>query len=121
MILEDRDILPENMRPEKRRRDEISRGRRTWRRQYLGRKREHSPTVSQRTQNPEGFYSKDWDEDKQEEDESHTPDKFQKISQMVFRNGVLESHPVGDGVLSSHCVQHQRGGCSTLEERTQDI
>ena len=61
-------------------------------------------------QNPEGFYSEDWDEDKQEEDEWQTPDKFQKISQMVFRNGILESHPVGDGVLSSHCVQHQAGG-----------
>ena len=30
---------------------------------------EHSPTVSRRTWNPEGFYSKDWDESKQEEDE----------------------------------------------------
>ena len=71
--------------------------------------------------NPEGFYSEDWDEDKQEEDEWQIPDKFQKISQMVFCNGILESHPVGDGVLSSHRVQHQGGGCSTLEERTQDI
>ena len=62
-------------------------------------KREHSPTVSRRIQNPEGFYSKDWDEDKQEEDEWQTPDKFKKISQMVFRNGVLEIHPVGDRVL----------------------
>ena len=72
-------------------------------------------------QNPEGFYSEDWDEDKQEEDEWQTPDKFQKISQMVFCNGVLESYPVGDGVLSSVCVQHQGGGCSALEECTQNI
>ena len=49
--------------------------------------------MSRRIQNPEGFYSKDWDVDKQEEDEWQTPDKFQKISQMVFHNGVLESHP----------------------------
>ena len=76
-------------------------------------KREHSPTVSRRIQNPEGFYSKDWDEDKQEEDEWQTPDKFQKISQMVFRNGVLEIHPVGDRVLLSTHVQHQGGECST--------
>ena len=75
-------------------------------------KREHSPTVSRRIQNPEGFYSEDWDEDKQEEDEWQTPDKFQKISQMVFVNRVLEIHPVGDGVLSSPCVQHQGGRCS---------
>ena len=73
-------------------------------------KREHSPTVSRRIQNPEGFYSEDWDEDKQEEDEWQTPDKFQKILQMVFCIGVLEIHPVGDGVLSSPHVQHQGGG-----------
>ena len=81
-------------------------------------KQEHSPTVSWRMQNPEGFYSEDWDEDKQEEDEWQIPDKFQKISQMVFCNGILESHPVGDGFLSSHHVQYQGGGCSRLEEHT---
>ena len=84
-------------------------------------KQEHSPTVSQRSQNPEGFYSEDWDEDKQEEDEWQTPDKFQKISQMVFRKGIQESHLVGDGVLSRRCVQHQGGRCSILDECTQDI
>ena len=109
-----------NMRPENRMRDEISQGRKKWRKEddIWAEKTEHSPTVSRRMQNPEGFYSKDWDEDKQEEDEWQIPDKFQKISQMVFRNGILESHPVGDGVLSSHHVQHQGGGCSILEERT---
>ena len=123
LILEDRDILSENMRPEKRMRDEISQGQRKWRKEdNIGaEKREQSPAVSWRMRNPEGFYSKDWDEDKQEEDEWQTPDKFQKISQMVFRKGILESHPVGDGVLSSHRVQHQGGGCSILKERTQDI
>ena len=55
LILDDRDILSENMRPEKRRRDEISRGRRKQRKENNIRagKREHSPTVSRRTQNPE--------------------------------------------------------------------
>ena len=43
-------------------------------------------TVSQRIQNPEGFYSKDWDEGQQEEDEWQVPDKWQRISQMVFCN-----------------------------------
>ena len=88
LILEDRDILSENMRPEKRMRDEISQGWRKWRKDDdIGAgKQAHSPTVSWRMQNPEGFYSEDWDEDKQEEDEWQIPDKFQKISQMVFRN-----------------------------------
>ena len=81
-------------------------------------KSEHSLTTSRRTQNPKGFYSKDWNEDQQEEDEWQVPDKFQKISQMVFRNGVLESHPVGDEVLSSHHVQHQGGGCSIFHAHT---
>ena len=118
--MEDGDILPENMRPDKQRRDEISQGQRKRRKEddILAEKREHSPTVSRRIQNPEGFYSEDWDEDKQEEDEWQIPDKFQKISQMVFPIGILESHPVGDGVLSSHRVKHQGGGCSILEERT---
>ena len=70
---------------------------------------------------PEGFYYDDWDEDKQEEDERKAPDKFQKISQMVFCNRVLEVHPIGDRVLSSPRVQHQGGGCSALEEWVQDI
>ena len=84
-------------------------------------KRVYSPTVSRRIHNLEGFYSEDWDKDKQEEDEWQAPDKFQKISQMVFCNGVLEIHPIGDGVLSSPCVQHQGGGCSALEEWVRDI
>ena len=123
LIMEDGDILPENMRPDKQRRDEISQRRRKRRKEdYIwAEKQEHSPTVSLRIQNSEEFYSEDWDEDKQEEDEWQTPDKFQKISQMVFRNRVLEIHPVGDGVLSSPCVQHQGGGCSALEEWVQDI
>ena len=32
-------------------------------------KNEHLPTVSLRTQNPAGFYSEDWDELQEEEDE----------------------------------------------------
>ena len=34
---------------------------------------------------------------------------------MVFGIGVLEIHPIGDGILSSPCVQHQGGGCSAVE------
>ena len=47
-----------------------------------------------RTRNPEGFYSKNWNDEQQEEDEWKVPDKFQRISQMVFHNGFLERHPV---------------------------
>ena len=69
--MDDGDILAENMRPEKRRRDEIARGGRKQRKEddIPGEKQEHSPTTSRRTRNPEGFYSEDWNEDQQEEDE----------------------------------------------------
>ena len=102
------------MKQEKRRRDEVARGRRKQRKEdnICAEKQEHSPSTSKRMQNPEGFYSQDWDDDQQEEDEWQVPEKFQRISQMVFRNGVLESHLVEDGVLSSPRVQHQRGRCS---------
>ena len=87
VMMEEGEILPEDMRPDKQKRVEISRGRRKQMKEDNIRteKREHSPAISRRVQNPEGFYSKDWDEDKQEEDEWQAPDKFQKISQMVFR------------------------------------
>ena len=123
LMMEEGEILPDDTRPDKRKRDEISRGQRKRRKEddIRTEKREHSPTISRRVQNPEGFYSKDWDKDKQEEDEWQAPDKFQKISQMVFCNGVLGIHLIGDGVLSSHCVQYQGGGCSAKEEHAQDI
>ena len=122
-MIEEGDILPEDTRPDKPKRDEISRGRRKQRREdNIGtEKQEHSPRVSRRIQNTEGFYSKDWDEDKQEEDEWQAPEKFQKILQMVFCNGVLEIQPIQDRVLSSPHVQHQGGKCSALEEWVQDI
>ena len=68
--MEEGDIQPEDTRPDKKKRDMISRGWRKRRREgnIWTEKQEHSPTVSQRIQNPEGFYSEDWDEDKQEED-----------------------------------------------------
>ena len=109
LIMVDGEILEENTRPEKRRREEISQGWRKRRKKdnICTEKREHSPSTSKRTRNPEGFYSENWDDDQQEGDEWQVPDKFQRISQMVFHNGVLERHSVVDGVLSSHRVQHQ--------------
>ena len=120
LIMDDGEILAENMKPEKRRRDEAARG---WRKRkkeddIFAEKQEHSPATSRRTRNPEGFYSEDWDDNQQEEDKWQVPDKFQKISLMVFRNGVLESHSVGEEALSSHRVQHQGGGCSIFHART---
>ena len=78
LIMEEGGILPEDTRPDKRKRDEIAQGRRKGRREddIQTEKQKHSSTVSRRIQNPEGFYSKDWDKDKQEEDEWQAPDKF---------------------------------------------
>ena len=47
-------------------------------------KREYSLMVLPRTQNPAGFYSEGWNEFQQEEDKRQMPDKWQRISQMVF-------------------------------------
>ena len=73
----------------KRKRDEVARGSRKRKMIHCPEKREHSPTVSRRTQNQEGFYSEDWDESKQEED------KWQRISQMAedFTDGVSWQMP----------------------------
>ena len=88
LMMEEEDVFPMAMGSNKRRRDEISQGRGKQRKEEDIRpeKQEHSPTVSQRIQNPEGFYSEDWDEDQQEEDNWQVPEKWQKISQMVFHN-----------------------------------
>ena len=86
LIMDDGEILAKNMKPEKRRIDEVARGRRKRRKEdkIRAEEREHSPAISRRMRNPEGFYSEDWDDNQQEEDEWQVPDKFQKISQMVF-------------------------------------
>ena len=68
--------------------------------------------VSWRTQNPAGFYSKNWDEFQQEEDEWQTPDKWQRISQMVFLGGCPEINPEEAAYISSSCTKHQGGGSS---------
>ena len=72
-------------------------------------KHEHLATVSQRTQNPEGFYSEDWNEALQEEAEWHMPDKWQRIAQMVFCGGGLEIIPVEYGI-SQVPVLNTKGG-----------
>ena len=73
-----------------------------------------SPTVSRRTQNPAGFYYNDWDEFKQEENEWQTPDKWQRISQIVFCGECLDINPEEDENIPSFCTQHQGGVCSVL-------
>ena len=101
LMMEEEDVLPKATGSTKRRRDKISRG---WKKQgnednIWPKKQGHLPTVFRIIQNPEGFYSKDWDEVQQEEEKLHAPDKWQRISQMVFRNKVLEIHPVGDRAI----------------------
>ena len=73
--------------------------------------------VSQRTRNPAGFYSEDRDELQQEDNEWQGPDKWQRISQMVFHGGCLEIHPEYAGCISRSCTQHQGGGCSICEAK----
>ena len=53
------DLSAENMRLEKRIRDEVARGRRKRRKEddIRAEKQEHSPDISRRKRNPEGFYS----------------------------------------------------------------
>ena len=118
--MDDGEILVDDIRTGKRSREETFRGRRKRRKEddIRAEKREHSPSVVKRTRNPEGFYSEYWENKQQEGDQWQIPDKFQKISHMVFRNGVLERYPVSNGVLSSHRVQHQEGGYSVSPIRT---
>ena len=81
LVMETKDgrMIPEA--PTKRKRDEVALGQRKQRREDDTRpeKPEHSPTVSWRTQNPAGFYSEDWNELQQEDDEWQVPDKWQRI------------------------------------------
>ena len=78
--------LTVDMRPEKRKREEISRGqrKRRYEEDLRGDKGEHSLTESRRVHPPQGIYSEEWDEDLQDEDDYQAPDKFQRISRMVF-------------------------------------
>ena len=100
-------------------RDEVACGRRKRQREddIRPEKREHSLTVSWRTQNPAGLYLEDWDELQQEEYEWQAPHKWQRISQMVFCGGCLEIHPDEAGCISSSCTQHQAGRCSICEAK----
>ena len=111
LMMEEEDVLPQATESTKWRRDKISRGRRKRCKEDNIRpeKQGHSPTVSERIQNPEGFYSEDWNEVQQEEDKWQTPDNWQRISQMVFSGRCLEIIPVGYVSISSFCTQHQGG------------
>ena len=81
LIMDDRDTLPEDLRLENRKRDEVARGLRKRRNKEDIRadKRMHSPTKSRRIHPPQGFYAENWTEDQQEEDNYQIPDKFQRI------------------------------------------
>ena len=118
LMMEDKDVLPEAEGSTKRKRDEVAQGRRKRRKEddIRPEKRVHFPTVCWRTQNTGGFYSEDWNEVQQEEDEWQAPDKWQRILQMVFRGEGLKINPVGYRSMSSSCIQHQGGGCSVSAE-----
>ena len=105
--------------PSKRKRDEVVCGQRKRRREDDIRleKHEHSPTVSRSTHNPAGFYSEEWDELQQEDDDWQVLDKCHRIAQMVFCGGCLEIHPSCSECISRSCTQHQGGRCSTCDCR----
>ena len=102
--MDDEEMISEEIRPGKRSRDEVTRGRRKRRNEddIRGDKRVHSLTETQRRHHPQGFYDEDWIDDQQAEDDYQKPDKFQKIANMVSLKGVSED-PL---------VQHHGGGCS---------
>ena len=89
MEIEEGRMMPEAAVKQKK--EEVAQGRWKWRRdeEIRSEKHEHSPTVSWRTRIPAGFYSEDWDELQQEDYKWQVPDKWQRISQMVFCGGCL--------------------------------
>ena len=68
LMTEDKDVRPTIEAAVKRKIDEVAWWRRKWRNEddIHPEKHAHSPTVSRRTQNTEGFYSEDWNEALQE-------------------------------------------------------
>ena len=76
-MMEDKDVWPATGAAVKQKIDEVAWGRRKRQKEDYIRpeKHAHLPTVSWRTQNPEGFYSEDWNEALQEEDEWQMLDK----------------------------------------------
>ena len=64
LMMEDEDVLLKAEGYTKWKRDEVALGRRKWQKEddIRPEKRVHSPTASQRTQNPEGFCYEDWNE-----------------------------------------------------------
>ena len=67
--------------------------------------------------NQAGFYAEDWDELQQEDDEWQVPDKWQRISQMVFRGICLEIYPDDAGCISIFFTQHRGGECSICKAK----
>ena len=95
--LEDEDFLLEAEGYTKRKKDEVALGRikRQKKDEIQPEKSLHLPSASRRTHNPEGFYSEDWNEVQQEEEEWQAPDEWQRSLQMVLRSRDLEFNPVG--------------------------
>ena len=68
-------------------------------------KQEHSTSIQVRTQKPDELYREDKGENQQEADDWQVPDKWQRISQMVFHSGV----PDISLDISGSSTQHQGG------------
>ena len=99
--LKDEDLLCEAEGDTKRKKDAVALGR-------IKREKEdeippersfHLPSASQRTDNPERFYSEDRNEVQQEEEEWQLPYEWRRILQMVFGSRDLEINLVGCGFI----------------------
>ena len=101
--MEDEDFLLKAEGYTKRKKDEVTLGRiKQQKKDEIGPEKSlHLPSASLRTQNPERFYSEDWNEVQQEEEEWQAPDEWWRILQMVFLSRDLEINPVGCGFISS--------------------
>ena len=80
--MDDGDSLTVDVRPEKRKREEREKGRHE--EDLRGNIREHSTTESHRVHPSQGFYSEEWQKELQDEDDYQSPDKFQRVSRIVF-------------------------------------
>ena len=106
LMMEEKDVLPEATRSTKPRGDEISRGQK---------KRRKEDNIGPEKHDICPQYPREYKIQRDSvpkigtkfgKKKTKAPDTWQRISQMVFCNGVLEIHSVGDGAISSLCTQH---------------
>ena len=115
--LGDEDFLLEAEGYTKQKREEVALGRIKQQKEddIRPKKSLHQPSTSWRTHNPERFYSEDWNEVQQEEDEWQAPDKWRRFLQMVYCSRDLEINPIGCGFISSSVLNTK--GADVAHER----